>query len=352
VEKRLKLLQIIGSSGSGGAETFYTRFVRALRPFCDVIPVVRTGSWVATQLDRAGTDFVCVRFGGYLDWKTRARLSRLIADEQPDIAQTWMSRASRHMPRDTTVKWVGRLGGYYNLKYYDGADCLVGNTDDICRYIRTHGWAEDRVRYLPNFTSVAPSAISESKAAIRAKFGIPQDATVLFSAGRFHENKGYDLALEALERLPASFHYLLIGDGVEAERLSAWANAEILRERVHIFGWADDITRYAKAADIWLVPSRIEPFGNVVLESWAYGVPVIASDTIGPKALIADGDTGLLFRNGDVESLVMATRRLADDTATKKSSVENGKRRLSDDFSEEFVIQRWIKFYEGLATPV
>jgi len=101
-----------------------------------------------------------------------------------------------------------------------------------------------------------------------------------------------------------------------------------------------------------LVPSRIEPFGNVVLESWAYGVPVIASDTIGPKALIADGDTGLLFRNGDVESLVMATRRLADDTATKKSIVENGKRRLSDDFSEEFVIQRWIKFYEGLATPV
>lgn len=348
MKKRLKLLQLIGSSRSGGAETFYLRFVAALQPHCDVLPVVRRGSWIAEQLDRDGIRNVTLPFGGYFDFLTRIRIARLVAAESPDIVQTWMSRASRHMPRNLPVKWVARLGGYYDLKYFRGADRLVGNTEDICRYIRESGWPEANVQYLPNFVEGLPDGVINDRAAARSQLGIPDQATVLFSAGRFHANKGFDLALEALEKLPAEFHYLLAGDGPDASELTARSNTATLRGRVHMVGWTNDVARLAAAADIWLVPSRFEPLGNVVLEGWAYGVPVIASDTAGPASLIDDRETGLLVPSENPAALAEAITLLAADKTLRDSLIEKGRTRQKEAFGKDSVIDRWVDFYNQL----
>ncbi|MBB42262.1 MAG: hypothetical protein CMM44_00705 [Rhodospirillaceae bacterium] len=346
--EELKILQIIGSSGSGGAEKFYLKFIESIRSVCKIVPLVRSGSWVASQLDAARIPYNTASFGGYFDCKTRIKISQIIEEEQPHIAQTWMSRASRHMPKDSNVKWIGRLGGYYDLKYYKGADMLVGNTKDICAYLVRNGWPEEQVSYLPNFAIKSPEIFKADRVKNRQKMGIPEDAILLFSAGRFHKNKGYDLAVKAIAKLPQEFHLLVAGEGPEKKSLLSDIKRLSLQSRVHIYGWADDITPYVQVADIWLVPSRIEPLGNVILESWASGIPIVASDAVGPRFLIENGSTGLLFRNGDCVDLATEVKKLSTDPVLMNMLIQNGKKRFSEDFSRERVLEKWVKFYKNL----
>ncbi|MGB1539606.1 MAG: hypothetical protein ACPG80_01480, partial [Rickettsiales bacterium] len=165
----LKIMQACGAPGPGGAQNFFLRLVAALHAHPDtlVMPVVRTHSWLAERLNAEGIPFETASFGGRLDFLTRPKLAHLIRSFKPHVAQTWMNRASRFMPRDM-VPTVGRLGGYYDLKYYQGLDYLLGNTEDICRYIRECGWPTERTRYMPNFVTMPEKGFKSQGEAIRA----------------------------------------------------------------------------------------------------------------------------------------------------------------------------------------
>ena len=85
---------------------------------------------------------------------------------------------------------------------------------------------------------------------------------------------------------------MLAGGGPEEEALR-----ERLGERATFLGWldGDDLARAYASADIFLFASRTDTFGQVMLEAQASGLPVVAVDEGGPRALIEDGRTGLLF---------------------------------------------------------
>ena len=345
--QKLKILQIIGSSNPGGAEAYFVRFVRALRAYCDVTPIVKRGSWISGQLSSLGIEHEEMRFGGLLDFGTRAALLRLLEGGAYNIAQTWMSRASKHFPSGAEIHWVCRLGGYYNLKYYRGANALIGNTKDICEYIKRDGWPSSKVAYLPNFVDPPAASGILSKNEYRTELGIPIETTVLFCAGRFHENKGYDLVLSALEHLPKNTHFLMVGDGLKKAALASHIQSLNLDARVHIFPWADNISRFAGAADIWLVPSRAEPLGNVVIEAWSNGIPVIASDTPGPASLITNMQTGVLFEGNNITDLIKKILLVSNNHPLINGLVKNGKEKYQKNFSEEIVIKSWLNYYEG-----
>ena len=167
--RNLKTLQIIGSSNPGGAEAYFVRFVRALRAHCEVTAVVKRGSWISEQLSSLDIQHEEMRFGGLFDFGTRAALFRLVGEGRYNIAQTWMSRASKHFPSQADIPWVCRLGGYYKLKYYRGANALIGNTKDICEYIKRDGWPSHKVAYLPNFVDPPPAGEILSKNELRTE---------------------------------------------------------------------------------------------------------------------------------------------------------------------------------------
>ena len=81
-------------------------------------------------------------FGGRFDRRTGRELNRLIGDFRPAAMLCWMNRASRMTPAAGPVK-VGRLGGYYDLKYYRDCDYLIGNTPGIVDYLTAAGWPAD-----------------------------------------------------------------------------------------------------------------------------------------------------------------------------------------------------------------
>ena len=212
----MRLLQAMAGGTHGGAESFFERLAIAFaRVGLTQRVVIRHDGTRADKLRAGKVDVVELRFGGRLDFATRRGFSRQIADFAPDAVLTWMNRATRFCPRSTAGGFVhvARLGGYYDLKYYRHCDHLVGNTEDIVRYLVTEGWPAERAHYLPNFVEG-----TGMPAEPRAMHETPIDAPLLLAMGRLHVNKAYDVLIKALAQIPGAYLWIA-GDGPVARVL-------------------------------------------------------------------------------------------------------------------------------------
>jgi glycosyltransferase involved in cell wall biosynthesis len=332
----MSVLHLLGTAGDGGAETYFVDLVRALaRAGVDQAAAVRRHAAREAALKAAGVPVKVLRFGGPLDILTRTAAAGYARLNHARLALAWMNRAARHTPKGPWAR-VGRLGGYYNLKYYDGFDVLVANTEDIAEWIVNQGWPAGRVRFIPNFAA----APAETTPVARESLTTPADAPLLLAMGRLHEAKAHDVALQALALTPEAWLWIA-GAGPEEARLKAMAVALGVDRRVRFLGWRNDASALYRAADVCVFPSRYEPLGNVVIQAWAHGLPVVAAASQGPKALIEDGKDGLLVPVDDAQALAEGVRRLLGDEGLRQRLAAQGARRVELEFSEAAVVAQW-----------
>jgi glycosyltransferase involved in cell wall biosynthesis len=331
----MRLLQAMAGARHGGAEAFFERFVLAMhRAGTEQLAVVRHEEHEA-RLASGGVPTRTLRFGGPFDLLTPWRFRRILREWRPDVVLTWMSRATSACPRGDFVH-VARLGGYYDLRRYRACDHLVGNTRDIVAWMVREGWPAERAHYLPNFVAVPPAA----------RLPRPQGVTLALALGRLHRNKAFDVLIDAIAALPG-VHLWIAGEG--PERAALEARAAPLGERARFLGWRADTNALLATADLLVCPSRHEPLGNVIIEAWAAGRPVVAAASVGPAALIADGENGLLVPVDDAAALAAALRRVAEDGTLAARLVAGGRRAYEAEFTEKAVTARWRDFLESVA---
>jgi glycosyltransferase involved in cell wall biosynthesis len=111
--------------------------------------------------------------------------------------------------------------------------------------------------------------------------------------------------------------------------------------RVRFLGWRTDASALYRTADVCVFPSRFEPLGNVVIQSWAHGLPVVAAASQGPSALIEDGDDGLLVPVDDADALAAGVRRVLTEPMLRIRLVQKGAERVEGEFSEAAVVAAW-----------
>jgi glycosyltransferase involved in cell wall biosynthesis len=346
-----RILQAIAGAEVGGAEAFFERLAVA---FAEVhIPqccAIRSNAARRAHLATSDIPVTELPFGGTFDIFTRPRLRRAIAAFKPDIVLSWMSRATDFVPTGAPQQkgfvHLARLGGYYDLKHYRHCDHLVCNTEDLCAYAIKGGWTEDRVHYVPNFVA-AERAVPVS----RATLATPGDVPVLIAAGRLHPNKGFDVLLDAMARLEEA-HLWLAGSGPLDAQLKAQACRLGIADRVHFLGWRGDIISLISAADVLVCPSRLEPLGNVVLEGWAQGSPVVAAASAGPAALIEEGQSGLLVPIDDASALAAALQRIIDDGALRTTLADGGRAAFEASFTKDAVVKQYQALFELISKPL
>lgn len=342
----MKVMQVMAGARVGGAEAFYERLVGALsRAGLDQLPVIRTHAKRAGMLRAAGAERVVeLRFGGKLDLMTPLAIRREIKRYKPNVVLSWMSRAASMVPagRGRFVH-VARLGGYYDLKYYKTCDHLVGNTRDIVDHLVREGWPEDRAHYLPNFVS-GEHAPPQS----RKDLFTPESAPLFLALGRLHENKAFDVLIDALARVPDAYLWIA-GEGPERATLERRAQDKGVKPRVRFLGWRDDTAALLAACDVFVCPSRHEPLGNVVIEAWAQGKPVVAADSLGPGVLIRQNETGVLVPTDDSASLANALRAVLADPDLARSLGEGGRAAYEARFTEDAVVAEYLAFFDRIA---
>lgn len=338
----MRVFHLMAGARVGGAERFFERLLPALgQAGVTQAAAIRRHPERAAHLRAHGIVTTELRFGGPVDLITRWRVPGLVRAFAPDLVLAWMSRAADRMPQGSWVT-AARLGGYYKLTHYRRCRHLIGNTEDIARYLRAEGHPADRVHVLPNFADppgagvVARSALATSEA-----------APVLLCLGRLHTNKAFDVALKALADLPEAILWLA-GVGPEEAALRALADQLGVAARVRWLGWRDDTGPLLRAATVLLCPSRHEPLGNVVLEAWAAGTPVVAAASAGPASLIQDRVDGCLVPIDDAAALAQACRAVINDPAAAAALSQAGLARFASDFTATAVVARYVALFQRL----
>jgi len=156
----------------------------------------------------------------------------------------------------------------------------------------------------------------------------PHPRPYLLGMGSLVPHKGFDLLVRGFAGLaPAGVDLLIAGEGPERESLRRLAAEAGLADRVHLLGnvMGDRKVSLYRSAAAFVCPSRREPFANVILEAFASGLPVIATDVGGNRELLADG-AGILCRPEDPASLAAGIGRVLHEP----SLAEGMRRRAAD----------------------
>jgi len=342
----MRVAHVMAGAAQGGAEAFFERLTLAqARRGLDVLAVIRREDGRATRLAGGGLAPVQLGFGGPFDLMTAPRLRATLEGFRPQVVVAWMNRAARFAraaSRGAPWTLVGRLGGQYDLSYYRGCDLLVANTRGLCDWIEAQGWPRQRLRHLPNFAA-------DLAGATPAVLPTPPGARVLLAMGRLHPNKDFPTLLRALARLPGDVHLALAGDGPDRAELDALARQLGLGGRVAFLGWRQDVGALLAACSLLVVPSRIEPLGNVVLEGFSAARPVVAAAADGPRELIEDGRTGLLAPIGDDAALAAAIGALLADPARAAAIGAAGRAAFETHHADAPVLAAWDLFLEAAA---
>lgn len=179
---------------------------------------------------------------------------------------------------------------------------------------------------------------------------VPTDPPVLLALGRLSAQKGFDLALDALELLRGRFptvRLVVAGDGPARADLERQAARLGLVDRVDFSGWVPPSRVPEAIADstALLVPSRGgEGFGLVALQAAQVGRPVVAARSGGLPEVVAEGETGLLFRPDDATDLARAVAALLEDSALARRLG----RAASAWARERFASERYLDDYDRL----
>ncbi|NQX67674.1 glycosyltransferase [Paenibacillus alba] len=178
---------------------------------------------------------------------------------------------------------------------------------------------------------------------------------IILLVGRLAEWKGQHILLEAAKSfLPDSqVEFWLAGDALFGEDaykqqlLKQMADHHLYN--VKLLGHVDDIQALMQKADI-LVHTSItpEPFGQVIVEGMAAGLPVIASNEGGPKETVVPGETGLLITPGDPKLLAESIRYLLENPEVRIRMSENGLKRVEQHFVIEKTVTQITHYYAGL----
>jgi len=119
-----------------------------------------------------------------------------------------------------------------------------------------------------------------------------------------------------------------------------------LNERVRLSGWVDDIAELLPTFDLFVSPSRSEPFGLSIVEAMAAGTPVVASMSEGARETIDDNLTGRLFPISDVEALAKAVCELLSDPGQRERLSATAQRVVRERFSLERMVVKTEKVYQ------
>lgn len=269
------------------------------------------------------------------------KANALVRRWKPDVVLAWMVRAAKLVPANPAPLRLVRLGDYAkSLKKFANVDTLVCNTPDIASEARKLGWTRG-AEVISNFTSLEQVAPIE-----RSAVNTPKDAFVISAMGRLVDYKGFDVLIRAMAALPGAYLWLA-GNGVEEDNLRSLAAQTGVADRVRFLGWLADTRPYVAASDCFVMPSRHEPLGNVILEAWAQERPVVSSRSEGPTWFVKDGENGLLVDIGDVDGLAAAVAKIRDDKALAKKLVSNGSKTLAQQFSQKAVLDAYMELFSS-----
>ncbi|MGQ9512036.1 MAG: glycosyltransferase family 4 protein [Thermodesulfitimonas sp.] len=222
----------------------------------------------------------------------------------------------------------------------------------VSQALRREYIAQERLRpeqVVTIYNGVDPEEfrISESRAVLRTRLGLPVDTPVVGTVARLAPQKGVRYLIEAAGLLPPGRQpfFVIVGDGPlrgELERLAAASAGG----RFFFTGMREDLPALLNAFDLFVLPSVSEGFGLAALEAMAAALPVVATTVGGIPEVVVDGETGILVPPRDAAALAAAIGRLLGDPELAAKMGQAGRERVRKLFTVERMARAVMALYE------
>jgi glycosyltransferase involved in cell wall biosynthesis len=229
------------------------------------------------------------------------------------------------------------------------ADCLVVNAHAVKRWIESQGYVPGDIRVIHNGIRFREPA--RRSGYLHREFALPPGAPIVGVLARLNDVKGVEHFLEAARSVSAGderVRFLVVGDGPLRESLEAIARRLGVDRRVVFTGFRTDTADIAGELDISVLPSLSEGLSNVLLESMAAGVPVVATRVGGTPEIVDSGQTGILVPPADPLALAQAIRSLLDDGDLRARLGAEGREHVRREFRVETMVARTERLYAEL----
>lgn len=238
----------------------------------------------------------------------------------------------------------------YRLLFGRICDTFIVNAASVkAKLLEAPFISEDRVAVIRNGVAAdgpSPTYGNPDPGFLRA-IGAPEGAAVVGATGRLAKQKGFDVLLEAFDRVrrdcPQAF-LVIAGEGHERADLARRIKRLGLAGCVSMPGFVEDMNSFYSALSLFALPSRFEGMPNVLLEAMAAGLPVVASDVSGVGELVEDGITGCLV---PAENSGRLAEVISDLLGSKERRKALGAR-ARETVKAEFSVERMVGQLEAL----
>ena len=207
--------------------------------------------------------------------------------------------------------------------FYRRADAVVVTSQGVADDLATsYGVPWPKMRVLHNPVDLDAIVAASANPVTRPEGGGP----IVVAAGRLAGVKNYPLLIEAFSRLPTRPmpNLWILGDGPERARLEQYVHDRGLGDRVRFWGFQPNPWSLIAGADVFVLTSTYEGFGNVLIEAMACGTPVIATRSPGTEEIIEHEHTGLLVAH-EPEEVALAIERVLADRGLRARLVEQAR---------------------------
>jgi glycogen synthase len=181
------------------------------------------------------------------------------------------------------------------------------------------------------------------------------DRPYVLALGRVVEKKGFDLLLGAFAAMATgrrAADLVIAGEGAARSDLQRRAEELGLADQVHFPGRLsrDEVSSAMAGATVFVMPSRLEPFGIVVLEAWRAGVAVVATNRGGPPEFVRDGLDGVLVDPFDTAGFAATLEALLLEPDRRRAIAASGRQRVAE-FGWPIIAERYRSIYASVTGP-
>lgn len=329
----MKYIVIINKLSIGGAERLAVDEVneltrRGIETFLVTLGRENRHSYESQLLPEVKR--ICITFRSLCDFYTLFRLTRFLRQEKPDAVVTHLWFAN------TIGRISARLAGIQQVfsfehNIYDKVKSrkqflldrllqvlstrIIAVSEAVRSSLINHGIAPEKIALVSNGIDLSKYS-GGMRDKLRKSLGLGVEFTYLF-IGRLIDQKGVDVLLNAFAQVPSGV-LLLAGEGALHDSLKKLTRALTLERRVVFLGYRDDIPALLSAVDCFVLPSRYEGLGIVVLEALAAGKPIVVSDFGSAREMIANNDNGIVVPIENPKMLASALSSIQNDLLLRK----------------------------------
>ena len=360
---RPRILQLLATGGTGGAQESYTGLLLRLdRAKYDVRALSLSAGNAVQRIRRLGLsvdvldetdDEAAVR--ELTAWLRREEIdlvhahmyrAEVVGTRAAVAAGTPVIMATVHSSRVRSPEDVAALAALT-----PAMDRLIVPSSSIEAKVRAEGRGGARFAVIPNGVDLSRVAAPAPPCGLRRELGLPEEATLFGVVARLEPEKGHAVLLKAWPRVAAAVDdawLVIVGEGSECASLRA-AVAGMPRDaarRVVFTGRRDDVAALTAELSVAVLPSLREAQGISLLEAMARRVPVVASAVGGIPEVVTDGVSGLLVPPADPYALADALVRLARSAPLRRRLGEAGFATVRDRFSIDAQVRRTQALYD------